>query len=64
MAEQDRSVSETNARRALVVGTALTFGGLAIVSTGSKLLGGPIVCVGWAALIYGIHAFGRLGSPD
>lgn len=61
MTTDHRSASEVKARRALVVGIALTFGGLAIVSTGSKLLGGPIVAVGWAALIYGIHAFGRLG---
>ena len=41
---------------------ALTFVGLAIVSTGSKLVGGPIVAIGWLVLIYGIHSFGRLGA--
>jgi hypothetical protein len=52
---------ESRARLAIAIGLLLTFGGLAIVSTGSKQLGGPIVAVGWAALLYGIHAFGRLG---
>lgn len=53
---------EANARRIVAVGIALTFLGLAIVATSSKVLGGPIVVIGWAALLYGTHAYGRLGS--
>jgi hypothetical protein len=52
---------ESRARSAIAVGLALTFLGLALVATASKSLGGPVVAVGWAALLYGIHAFGRLG---
>lgn len=58
------SSPEPNARRALAIGLALTFFGVAIVATGSKKLGGPIVVIGWAVLLYGIHAFGRLGQKS
>lgn len=56
--------AEPKARRAIAVGLALTFLGLALVATASKTVGGPIVAIGWAALLYGIHAFGRLGNVD
>ncbi len=58
------SLAEPKARRAIAVGLALIFMGLAVVATASKTIGGPIVAIGWAALLYGIHAFGRLGTVD
>lgn len=56
------SQAEPKARRALAVGLALTLFGLAVVATGSKVLGGPILVIGWVALVYGVHSFGRLGG--
>lgn len=58
------SQAEPKARRAIAVGLALTFLGLALVATASKAVGGPIVAIGWSALLYGIHAFGRLGTVN
>ncbi len=54
---------EARARRAIAGGVILTFIGVAFITTGSKLTGGPITLVGWAALLFGIHSFGRLGTP-
>lgn len=53
--------AEPRARRAIIGGLLLTALGIAIVSTGSKVFGGPVVVVGWATLLFGIHSFGRLG---
>lgn len=55
-------MSEGAARRAIALGMLLTFVGVAFITTGSKATGGPITLAGWAALLYGVHSFGRLGT--
>ena len=55
---------EPQVRRIVLVGLGLTFLGIGVVATGSKELGGPIVAAGWAVLLFGVHAFGRLGRED
>jgi hypothetical protein len=64
-------------RRLLLVGAILTMAGLALAATapvlgtegaesthGRQALGGVVVLVGWAALAWGIHRFGRQGEGD
>ncbi|MDB4996845.1 MAG: hypothetical protein JWM74_4277 [Myxococcaceae bacterium] len=53
---------EQRARRLLVVGSVVTTLGIAIAGTVERTAGGIVVVVGWALVIYGIHAFGRAGS--
>ena len=59
-------LEERAPRQALMLGGGLLIVGLGIVGTGTDLAGaGAVVAlVGLAAIIYGIHAFGRLGGED
>jgi hypothetical protein len=59
--EAPRSL-EPRARRLLAVGSVVTTLGIAIAGTVERTAGGIVVVVGWAFIIYGIHAFGRAGS--
>ena len=53
---------ELRARRLLAWGAVLTAVGIAIAGSIERSAGGVIVVVGWALVVYGIHAFGRAGS--
>jgi hypothetical protein len=57
-------LEERGPRQSLLVGGALLLLGLAIVGTDSGGMGSVVALVGLAAIIYGIHAFGRLGGED
>jgi hypothetical protein len=53
---------EQRARRLLAAGSVVTAAGIAIAGTVERTAGGVTVVVGWALLVYGIHAFGRAAS--
>ena len=57
-------LEERGPRQSLLLGGALLLVGLAIVGTDSGGMGSVVALVGLASIIYGIHAFGRLGSED
>jgi hypothetical protein len=57
-------LEERAPRQALQLGGGLLIVGLAIVGTGLGGMGAVIALVGLAAIIYGIHTFGRLGGED
>lgn len=62
-------LEERAPRQSLLLGGALLLVGLAIVGTdsggtSSGGMGAVVALVGLAAIIYGIHAFGRLGGED
>lgn len=57
-------LEERAPRRTLMLGGGLLVVGLAIVGTGLGGMGSVVALVGLAAIIYGIHAFGRLGGED
>lgn len=57
------SEQERMAKRALVAGGALVPFGLALVGTGPSEAGAFVSLGALLTLIYGIHAYGRLG-PD
>jgi uncharacterized membrane protein HdeD (DUF308 family) len=57
-------LEERAPRQSLLLGGTLLLVGLAIVGTDSGGMGAVVALVGLVAIIYGIHAFGRLGSED
>ena len=57
-------LEERGPRQSLLLGGALLLLGLAIVGTDSGGMGSVVALVGLASIIYGIHAFGRLGGED
>ena len=57
-------LEERAPRQALMIGGGLLLLGLAVVGTDSGGMGSVVALVGLAAIIYGIHAFGRLGGED
>jgi hypothetical protein len=57
-------LEERAPRQALMLGGGLLIVGLGIVGTGLGGMGSVVALVGLAAIIYGIHAFGRLGGED
>lgn len=57
-------LEEKAPRQALQLGGGLLIIGLGIVGTGLGGMGAVVALVGLAAIIYGIHAFGRLGGED
>lgn len=57
-------LEERAPRRTLMLGGGLLVVGLAIVGAGLGGMGSVVALVGLAAIIYGIHAFGRLGGED
>jgi hypothetical protein len=57
-------LEEKAPRQALQLGGGLLLIGLGIVGTGLGGMGAVVALVGLASIIYGIHAFGRLGSED
>jgi hypothetical protein len=63
-AERLPQLEERAPRQALLLGGGLLLAGLAIVGTGVGGMGAVVALVGLAAIIYGIHAFGRLGGED
>jgi hypothetical protein len=56
--------NEARARIFLISGAVLLVVGLVMVAGLSPWLGGPVVLVGWLALVLGIHRFGRLGPHE
>ena len=54
--------TEARARTLLTAAIATTAAGVAIAGTASRTFGGIILVVGWVALVYSLHAFGRAGS--
>jgi hypothetical protein len=58
------ALEERAPRQTLLLGAGLLLVGLAIVGTGLGGMGSVVALVGLAAIIYGIHAFGRLGAED
>jgi len=58
------ALEERAPRQTLLFGAGLLLVGLAIVGTGLGGMGSVVALVGLAAIIYGIHAFGRLGAED
>jgi hypothetical protein len=58
------TLEERAPRQTLLLGAGLLLVGLAIVGTGSGGMGSVVALAGLAAIIYGIHAFGRLGAED
>jgi hypothetical protein len=63
-AERLPELEERAPRQALMLGGGLLVVGLAIVGAGLGGMGSVVALVGLAAIIYGIHAFGRLGGED
>lgn len=63
-AEPLLELEERAPRQTLLLGGGLLIVGLAIVGTGLGGMGSVVALVGLAAIIYGIHAFGRLGAED
>ena len=57
-------LEERAPRQTLMLGGGLLIVGLGIVGAGLGGTGSVIALVGLAAIIYGIHAFGRLGGED
>ncbi len=57
-------LEEKAPRQALQLGGGLLLIGLGIVGTGLGGMGAVVALVGLASIIYGIHAFGRLGGED
>jgi hypothetical protein len=49
-------------RRLLVGGAFVSAAGIALSGTISRDFGGPVVLLGWLALVAGLHLFGRSGS--
>jgi hypothetical protein len=46
-----------------LVGAAVTSAiGVAIAGTASRTVGGVVMLLGWLALVYALHAFGRAGD--
>ncbi len=60
------ALEERAPRQTLMLGGGLLIVGLGITGTGTGLggAGAVVALVGLAAIIYGIHAFGRLGGED
>ena len=58
------ALEERAPRQTLLIGAGLLVVGLAIVGTGLGGMGSVVALVGLVAVIYGIHAFGRLGAED
>ncbi|AUX45400.1 hypothetical protein SOCE26_068910 [Sorangium cellulosum] len=56
-----RGEAERLARRALGGGGLLLVAGLALVGVGPSDAGMALTVIALAALLYGIHSFGRLG---
>ena len=54
--------AEKRARTLLTRAAAATAIGVAIAGTMSRTSGGVIIVLGWLALVYSLHAFGRAGS--
>ena len=59
----DRSSPDARARQMLLMAGGISALGVAIAGTLSRVAGGVVVVVGWLAFLYGLHAFGRTGSP-
>ncbi len=57
-------LEERAPRQTLMLGGGLLVVGLGIVGTGLGGMGSVVALVGLASIIYGIHAFGRLGGED
>ena len=57
-------LEERAPRQTLMLGGGLLVVGLGIVGAGLGGMGAVVALVGLAAIIYGIHAFGRLGGED
>jgi hypothetical protein len=57
-------LEERAPRQTLMLGGGLLVVGLGIVGAGLGGMGSVVALVGLAAIIYGIHAFGRLGGED
>jgi hypothetical protein len=56
------SESARRASRALMLGGAVaSLAGIVAAAAGNGTLGGGVTLAGWAALVYGIHRFGRAG---
>jgi hypothetical protein len=60
---EEESVFSTGPRRVIAIGGMLLAVGLALVGIGPSDEGMAITLFALLALIYGVHAFGRLG-PD
>jgi hypothetical protein len=63
-AEPLPELEERAPRQALMLGGGLLIVGLGVVGAGLGGMGAVVALVGLAAIIYGIHAFGRLGGED
>lgn len=63
-AESLAALEERAPRQTLMLGGGLLVVGLAAVGTGWSGVGSVVALVGLVSIIYGIHAFGRLGGVD
>ena len=53
------ALSEPQARRLLFGAAVTSVLGIAVAGTVDRAVGGVIVAIGWLAIVYGLHAFGR-----
>ncbi len=65
MAKANRTTPvEATLRRALVAAGALSAIGALVSGTVSRNVGAALLVVGWAAFVFVLHRYGRLGADE